>query len=139
MRSSPGHLLLISLFVCFYPACIYSQEYKSDGHELMDMCSEAVKLLKEEVHDTYKAISCVRFIEGFRAASAAYVSANEAGFDENGTMSWKLCDPHEVTNGQVIRLVAGYLNDHPEELNTAAGILVAEAIQNTYPCSDRTD
>ena len=44
------------------------------------------------------------------------------------------CLPNGVTNGQEVRVVEKYLQDHPAQLNFPGPILAMRAIQKAFPC-----
>ena len=45
------------------------------------------------------------------------------------------CVPTDASDGQLVKVVTKYLNEHPEELHTDAAGLVANALQDAFPCS----
>jgi hypothetical protein len=46
-----------------------------------------------------------------------------------------LCVPDEATNGQMLRIVVRYLDEHPEELHLPFQILAWRALSGAWPCS----
>jgi Rap1a immunity proteins len=50
------------------------------------------------------------------------------------TIDSNLCISGSPTGGQVGTIVAKYLNEHPEEWNRPASLLVARALRQAFPC-----
>ena len=49
--------------------------------------------------------------------------------------SWSLICPEEhVTQGQMVKVVQKYLEDHPETLHFRAASLVVSALHQAFPC-----
>jgi hypothetical protein len=66
-----------------------------------------------------------------------WFSAVQNGFfalaAEKGMKSLPYSIPHEVTNGQMEKVVVKYMNDHPKDLHVKASLLVLWALQDAYP------
>jgi Rap1a immunity proteins len=45
------------------------------------------------------------------------------------------CYSDNVTNGQLVKVVVKYLNDHPERLQYSADSLILDALFQAFPCS----
>lgn len=45
-----------------------------------------------------------------------------------------LCVPEDVTSTQAAKIVIKYGNDHPEELNQLAMVVIPEAVRKSFPC-----
>jgi hypothetical protein len=63
--------------------------------------------------------------------SGDYMGYVLAVFD---SMSQELCPSANVTVGQVLAVVAKFLNEHPEEWSRPAYQLVAGALRSAFPC-----
>ena len=49
----------------------------------------------------------------------------------------KICTPDTATQGQAIRVIVKYLEDHPERLHEDGPIMASEALINAWPCEVR--
>lgn len=85
------------------------------GSRLLEMCSA-----DESGNQSY----CL----GYIAAMADTFSCDSPlmGF------SWK--PSSRITNGQLVKVVTKWMNDHPENLHYSASSLVANALQDAFPC-----
>jgi len=54
-----------------------------------------------------------------------------------GYGTYRACIPAEVEIRQFGLIVTKYLNDHPEEFQFAAGGIVAKALAQAFPCSEK--
>jgi Rap1a immunity proteins len=61
----------------------------------------------------------------------------DASFHHGSPIS--LCIPEGVTNQQIFDVAFKYLRDHPESRNYRSGMLVSEAIIETWPCKKSSD
>lgn len=44
------------------------------------------------------------------------------------------CIPSNVNNGQIKRIVAKFLNDHPERLHEPPAFIIVDALTGAFPC-----
>ena len=72
-------------------------------------------------------------------ACAGYIMGID---DYQGTLvNWSLldepyfCTPDSAKMSQLVKVVTKYLNEHPEKLHLDAGSLVANALNEPFPCS----
>jgi hypothetical protein len=45
-----------------------------------------------------------------------------------------LCIPADVTLGQLQKVIAKYMDNHPDELHRSASVLTIEAVSKAFPC-----
>ena len=101
----------------------------ADGNELLQQCSEVVKIMDgKTTDDQFGAGYCIGLIDGVRTTLSAVreISGNEAVIDT--------CIPENVNNGQAIRVVLAYLRANPEKLHFDEGVLTIVALQEAFPC-----
>jgi Rap1a immunity proteins len=87
------------------------------GNDLLESCAEP------ESSEYY--LSCAMFLKGVVDMHIVTTSYSRHPF---------YCLPHEVTHGQLIRVVMKYLKEHPKDLHSFAAWLVAAALTDAYPC-----
>ena len=52
----------------------------------------------------------------------------------NGTV---VCAPNEVTDGQLVAVVSKYVDEHPEQWQVQANLLVGRALHQAFPCPSK--
>ena len=90
------------------------------GSELLEMCSAS----KDDAVYYQKQSECRGFIVG--VADSARCTNPVNGY------SWSSAE--HVTQGQVVKVVVKWLNEHPEKLHFASAGLVANALEDAFPC-----
>ena len=96
-----------------------SQASYYNGGELLQYC-------ESDLNAEYQA--CAAYIAGihdYEETLIGWSHLNEPHF----------CQPKGVTLTQLVKVVTKSLNEHPEELHLAAGGLVANALNEAFPCS----
>lgn len=58
----------------------------------------------------------------------------DALISASATTETTYCIPANADSGQLVRVVAKYLNDNPAKLNDPAGVLVTKSIVDAFPC-----
>jgi hypothetical protein len=99
------------------------------GNDLLPVCSVAVDLLdKKDVNrnDANDGLECLQYVSGFLDGYSV------ASTVEKGKPF--ICFPKDSNTGQMVRVVAKWLRDHPEKLNLAASDCVFEALGEAYMC-----
>ena len=113
---------IIGLFVLMFVGCATcSPQDVSIGNWLLTSCQLSIKSLEaEHVSDSpYEAMRdgyCTGLVQGIADTSP------------------HVCPGEHVTNGQTIRVVLKYLQDHPEVLNRKSSRLAEEALSKAFPC-----
>ena len=74
------------------------------------------------------------FESGF---SYGYISAVSDSLYKSRIAGFQMCLPKEVELGQLIDVVKIFLDTHPNLLHFTASSLVAKALQDAYPCSQK--
>ena len=90
-----------------------------DGTRLFDLCERPVS---QRV--------CTAYILGV-ADAASLARADTAGA-MLGAYRW--CSPSSVLSGQLVAVVTQYLQRNPQDWHLAASSLIADALQNAWPC-----
>ena len=90
------------------------------GNEFVDVCSLEVNQGK-----------CLMYMSG------VVHGLLDASYHHGSPIS--LCIPEDVTNQQVLDVALKYLRDHPESRNYRSGMLVSEAIIETWLCKKSSD
>ena len=63
---------------------------------------------------------------------AAYLGYVIGVADTTDSILW--CGPEHITQGQIAKVVAKYLGNHPEKLHLSADSLVIESLKSAFPC-----
>lgn len=92
------------------------------GSELLDECSEA--------NSGFNSGVCIGYIIAIADVSNC---SKDVGGKYVGGFSWQ--PPEGVTIGQLEKVVAKWLNNHPEKLHFGASGLVADALKTAFPCN----
>ncbi len=96
----------------------------TSGNDFRDDCGAAL-----HGQSGARAGICLGFIEGYRQlAPMLPPSANLK----------LLCLPAEVSNGQIVKVVVKYLDQHPEKLHLPAAQLIYNATNEAFPCPAET-
>src|SRR5688572_15695477 len=64
-----------------------------------------------------------------------YITAVADVLEQNAVNSFRACTPPDVTVGDLLEVVKGYLGRHPERGGYGAAGLIAHALGEAYPCS----
>jgi len=98
---------------------------------LLETCQSVLQGVPKEAdwHDGKDVAECYAYIHGFW--DALQLSKNF-----NPTLLKEVCFPSEVTLGQQVRVVAKFLEDHPEKLHLHRAFLVGMAFADAFPCED---
>jgi hypothetical protein len=91
-----------------------------NGNTLLDICTDE----GNDYESGTNYGSCIGYIE-------AIGDASQCGKEVNG-YSWKSSEG--VTVGQLLKVVTKWLNEHPGSLHFGAAGLVANALQDAFPC-----
>lgn len=49
-------------------------------------------------------------------------------------LQWPTSEAYEVENGQLIKALFKYVQDHPEIAHRSTSVLLVEALQQAFPC-----
>lgn len=98
-----------------------------DGNELLTQCQNAVKAMDgAKVADHYDVGYCLGLTQGVRQAMRLY--------NDDIPAKERVCFPAGITNGQGVRIVTKFLQEHPEKLQEPATNLVYLAYIVAYSC-----
>ncbi len=121
MRRIIRLLVAVLSLVTVFPIGLSAQD--ASGNRLIERCGHAVKLLDGETdYDQLDAGYCL---------GMAHVARN---LSEVLPTNLRSCIPRETEEEQLVRIIAGYLRDHPEELHRFDTLLVLDAVQTAFPC-----
>lgn len=98
-----------------------------DGNQLITQCAIAVKAGEGAPVDRYYDVGyCLGLTQGVRQTMQYQ--------NDELPAKYRTCFPEGITNGQGVRIVLKYLQDHPAELQDHAIFLVHRAYKEAYPC-----
>lgn len=97
---------------------------KASGNFLIGACHVTVSVIEHTG-------TIARPLEAWRAG---YCRGVVVGVDSVATLGGQVCKPEGVTSDQEVRVVAKYLEDHPESLNQTGSILAFQALRDAFPC-----
>lgn len=98
-----------------------------DGNELLSQCQNVIRANPNaEASEALDAGLCLGLVQGVRQTMAIYA--------EVLPREERTCIPEGMTNGQGVRVVVKYLEDHPKTLHYAATVLTMAAYRDAYPC-----
>ena len=120
-------LLLVTL-------CLMSSSALADGNELLKACKAMEYFINEgdlkKDGDLSRISFCYGILEGVRD-TMFILSRGEAGLNKK----LRVCFPEGgITNGQAVRIVVKYLEEHPEDLHKHEVALLMAAYFDAYPC-----
>ena len=96
-----------------------------NGYKLREYCKLAeADSSKLSGDDLDHAIICTYYVNGV-------LDGYEIGVDPAKRL---ICRPANVTHGQLVLIVAKYLDDHPEMLHNDPEYLIVDAICKAFPC-----
>jgi hypothetical protein len=105
---------------------------KFTGEEMLTHCKAADK---DPIQDFGRGI-CAGFLDGF--AAGHFVAETWHGFhhrDEKiDDIVGHLCVPEGTTRGQLARVFVQFLEKNPERMKLPAGLLLEDALRESYPC-----
>lgn len=141
MRQSPvalrGLLLVTALVAGALPAAAPAGagpwlQGKFTGEEMRAHCKAADK---DPMQDFGRGI-CTGFIDGFTAGH--FVAETWHGFhhrdEKMDDIFGHLCVPDGTTRGQLARVFVQFLEKNPEKLKLPAGLLLEDALRESFPC-----
>ena len=112
--------ILMLLVLMIFAECSYAG-FKS-GNDLVTNMVEFEKAENDQSNG--KLINWYSF--------GAYLGYVIGVADATDSIIW--CAPEHITQGQIAKVVAKYLGNHPEKLHLSATSLVIESLISTFPC-----
>jgi hypothetical protein len=98
-----------------------------DGNELIAQCADGIKAANgATLNDYYGASFCLGLTQGVRHTMRL--------LNDELPPPYKTCFPSGITNGQGMRIVFKYLQDHPDRLHEQGSDLAFLAYKTAYPC-----
>jgi hypothetical protein len=105
---------------------------KFTGEEMLAHCRAADN---EPIQDFGRGI-CTGFLDGF--AAGHFVAETWHGFhhrdEKMDDIFGHLCVPESKTRGQLARVFVEFLERNPERLKLPAGLLLEDALRESFPC-----
>jgi len=114
------YLLMIVLLFSFGQA-----RAELDGSLLLEFCEAYIKDASD-AKTVVKANVCGGYVEGITEIHTTFVGWNEL------KPYW--CSPDNMGTVQLVRVVAKYLQENPEQLHFSASSIVATALRGAFPC-----
>lgn len=98
-----------------------------DGNELLSQCQTAIRANPNvDPSEALDAGLCLGLVQGVRQTMEIYA--------EVLPKEERTCIPDGMTNGQGMRVVVKYLEDHPKTLHYSSTVLTMAAYRGAYPC-----
>jgi hypothetical protein len=127
-------LFLLSVFILLFASVGTGREgdkgwINQTGNDLLPICTAGVELLdkkdlgRDRAND---ALNCLHYVGGFLDGYGM------ASVIEKGKPA--LCLPKNANTGQVVRILAKWLKDHPERLNESAATCMFAALVDAFVC-----
>jgi hypothetical protein len=110
-------LLLTILLLSFGQA----QASFQSGSMLLENCETHINKTSPT-----RSHACFGYIEGIADVHTTFSSWKE--------IDKRWCTPDKINSKQLVRIVVKYLQERPEALHHAAGSLVANALNDAFPC-----
>jgi hypothetical protein len=129
--------LAVALLCCSFVSAQAPQEFPStSGNAFLRLCSAIDADEKDRTHEDYQhGMMCIAFVEG-----VVQGVSEEIGYAHSMTNKpppAPFCLPDDVENGQIVRIVLRYIHNHPEEAHRKTSMLVALALQGSFPCRSK--
>jgi Ssp1 endopeptidase immunity protein Rap1a len=130
-RAAPVAVLLM----LFFTGSAFAQtQGHRDGNSLLESCNAALKAKDDSsAHvDRGAAWYCIGYVQGIRESLDAQrlLSSSTHADDPSG-----ISIPEEVENGQVIRVVVRWLQNHPESLHEEKIVIMIWALREAFPAT----
>jgi hypothetical protein len=116
----------------FYTAMSAAQIGGLSGSDLVNRCEQAERILLAPRNapsgaNVSEAYQCSFFMSGV-------IDGVRAGIALTNSSQRLFCLPRNAANDQILRVVLTWLRQHPQDLHDPAGILVAVALRDAFPC-----
>ncbi|HXV76270.1 MAG TPA: Rap1a/Tai family immunity protein [Candidatus Polarisedimenticolaceae bacterium] len=151
--------LLTCILLCVVsttPAWPAPANERVDGHALLAVCSNAVRLFDGEPVEAGRESDppyCLGFVTAVRQA-AEQLAERGAAYEQGGVRcSWHyetgwisqiesvaaelfrpVCYPDGLESERLVRLVVQFMRSRPDELHLSGAALVSAAVSQTFPC-----
>lgn len=128
-------LLAIAIMVSLIgarPAIAQAPNGQVSGSQLQEMCKD---ILKDTQKDQFQAGRCMGFVRAVLESEQVFVLLTSRNSNYEQIF---YCAPRGVTEGQVLQVVAKFLNNHPERLQQWAVTLILHAMHDAFPCPVQT-
>ena len=97
------------------------------GNEFLQQCNRFLKEKPETWDDVAQGSVCYGYVQG--------ISDLHAVFTDWGDIKLQWCVPEGTRASQLALVAAKYMEAHPEQLESTAASLVANAFIDAYPCN----
>lgn len=106
------------------------------GRDLLESCKGAITYFEK---DSLPSDTVSRDTAELGSICISYISGilDTLIFDNTVLKIRLFCIPKDITSDQAIRVIVKYLEDHPEQLNDPAIILVLTAFKTYFPCNNQ--
>ncbi len=126
MKLVPIFLLVLLVF------CPSAYSAEDDGNEFLRDAKLFIRYSNGEKLSQLE-MDTVTYIVGY---VLGFLDGKEMG-DIKGTSTPTYCLPKSgVKDGQVIRILAKYLEDHPSKLHLSGRVLLLLALEEAFPCKN---
>ncbi len=107
------------------------ENLSESGNAFVRTCS-ALDIKNASSWQTSESMMCMGYVEGFIEAS--WVDWNYQKQIAAKQTTQYFCNPNNVENAQLVRIVLKYINDHPEKANRQTAELTSLALSEAFPC-----
>jgi hypothetical protein len=123
MKTLTAVAILVALAAGAAP-CAPAGLDRLDGNGLLDYCTTTAE----------KRVGCVGYVLGY-ADATVILPIRDYLRNHNARDDALICIPSDFVKAeQMVDVVVTYLKAHPETLYLGAGTLVAEALEEAWPC-----
>ena len=118
--------LLLPLFVF-----IASPVNAGDGNHLLNDCKEAIAMIDTEKRE-YNSLEWATCFGCTRGVTQLYSFLTDIE-----VVNPRFCLSSQTNTSQLIRIIVKNLKEHPEELHHPAPVLVLNALNKAFPCTEQ--
>jgi Rap1a immunity proteins len=130
--------LLISLITLLLVSIGQAHGQQDDGsaNYVLPLCKTWVKLATDtEVEE----VGSIAKIESIRLTTSGMCAGVLVGISQTLRMFGLACPTNSVSNEQLVRMVVGEMEKHPEQMSEKFSVLASEAIMAAWPCKKYGD
>ena len=102
-----------------------------DGNHLLSDCKEAIAMIDTEKreYNSLEGATCFGYIRG--------VTQLYSFLTDIEVVNPRFCLPSQTNTTQLIRIIVTYLKEHSEELHYPAPVLVLNALNKAFHCTEQ--
>lgn len=127
--------LAAALDILITSHCAFASTAQMDGNDLLHKCHY---FFADD--GSMPTTNMERIDMGFCAGYLSGVTDRERmwqGVEGRSSKGSHYCMPDEVNNGQVLRILKKWLDDHPNRLHERADLIIHIALRDAFPCGSK--